>query len=111
MAGVQSWPFKYSDAGQQYPQATNWSINPCVFLTWLYLVHSLFDAFSYDDRGDLLPWVTSDVDEPLMPGSRDGKVMSYNFRLCITKNVSNKVAFVKPEGYTSSVIMRLRTSR
>ena len=35
------------------------------------------------------------------PGQADKKVQSYNFRLCVTTNTSNQVAFVKPSGYVT----------
>jgi hypothetical protein len=35
-------------------------------------------------------------------GEPDNKTQSYNFRLCVTTNKSNSVAFVKPHGYDPS---------
>eukprot|EP00054_Salpingoeca_dolichothecata_P026341 m.187838 g.187838 ORF g.187838 m.187838 type:complete len:664 (-) comp25627_c2_seq3:65-2056(-) len=83
-AGIQAWPYPYSDGGQQYPTWHNYSINP------------------YDSKGNLLPFINSDVDKKLIPGAGDKKVMSYNFRLCITTNATNKVAFYKPSSYNVS---------
>ena len=33
------------------------------------------------------------------PGRGDKKIMSYNFRVCLTNNASNMVPLPKPEGY------------
>eukprot|EP00051_Salpingoeca_urceolata_P005992 m.79717 g.79717 ORF g.79717 m.79717 type:complete len:670 (+) comp14635_c0_seq1:59-2068(+) len=54
----------------------------------------------YDKDGQPLPhFYTGD---PGIPGEADKKVQSYNFRLCVTKNVSNQIAFPKPAGYDAS---------
>lgn len=49
----------------------------------------------------LLPGLLSaeDAAQIVKPGQADSKVQSYNFRLCVTKNASNKIAFVKPDEY------------
>lgn len=51
----------------------------------------------YDREGKLLPEVS--VAPPGLPGAADKKVEAYNFRLCLTQERSNQVAFPKPSGY------------
>ena len=49
------------------------------------------------DRGELLPEIGR---EPLgAPGSADRKMESYNFRLILTDDAGNQVAFPKPRAY------------
>jgi FAD dependent oxidoreductase len=51
----------------------------------------------YDEGGKLLPEVS-----PLLPGTpsaADKEVEAYNFRLCLTQERTNQVAFPKPSGY------------
>jgi len=50
-----------------------------------------------DDAGNLLPLVFTG--EGGAPGSADQKVQAYNFRLCMTQNPKNRVAWPRPEGY------------
>ena len=48
--------------------------------------------------GKLLPYITAEED--LAPtGAGDGKIQSYNFRLCLTNVPENRLAVSKPEGY------------
>ena len=49
----------------------------------------------------LLPGLLSAEDAALIvkPGRADPRVQSYNFRLCVTTNASNKIEFVKPDEY------------
>lgn len=35
-------------------------------------------------------------------GAQDGYTQAYNYRLCVTKNVSNKIDFIMPSGYDES---------
>ena len=80
-AGVQAWPFPGSDSGQIFPPAENYTVDPYV-------------------RGSttLLPGVNGIGLAPA--GSADEKIMSYNFRVCLTDNVTNLVPIEKPSGYT-----------
>jgi hypothetical protein len=39
---------------------------------------------------------------PMQPKGADARVQSYNFRLCTTRNASQRVPFPKPDGYESS---------
>ena len=50
-----------------------------------------------DSQGVLLPEV-SGIDRPA-PGSADGKLQAYNFRVCMTSRDDNRVPFPKPAGY------------
>ena len=34
------------------------------------------------------------------PGDGDGRVTAYNYRLCVTDDPSNRIAFTRPDGYT-----------
>ena len=55
----------------------------------------------YRPDGTLMyPLVTNEFAAPL--GSGDNKVQDYNFRLCVTKNSSNKIPFPKPSNYNRS---------
>jgi hypothetical protein len=48
--------------------------------------------------GKLLPHITAE--EELAPtGAGDGKIQSYNFRLCLTNVEANRIPIGKPEGY------------
>ncbi len=40
-----------------------------------------------------------DTDQLLPTGSGDKKIQAYNFRLCLTKDKSNQIAFEKPDNY------------
>jgi hypothetical protein len=52
------------------------------------------------DPSSGLCWGISDA--PLAPlGSGDNKVQAYNYRLCLTQDPENMVAFTKPAGYDS----------
>jgi hypothetical protein len=51
-----------------------------------------------DARGRLLPEVMARSADPV--GAGDKRVQAYNFRLCMTKNPSNRVAWPRPPGYT-----------
>jgi len=50
-----------------------------------------------DPSSGLLPYVEPDTDEP--EGSGDGRVQAYCFRMCLTDDPSNRIPFVKPDGY------------
>ena len=50
-----------------------------------------------DPSSGLLPYVEPDTDEP--DGTGDGRVQAYCFRMCLTDEPSNRIPFVKPEGY------------
>ncbi len=51
----------------------------------------------YAEDGTLIPLVFSGAAGA--PGEGDKKVQAYNFRLCLTQNKANQVAYPKPEGY------------
>ena len=51
----------------------------------------------YDSEGKLLPLITTDDAGPVDAG--DSHVMVYSFRLCVTKNPANWVAFPAPAQY------------
>jgi hypothetical protein len=51
----------------------------------------------YDGQHHLLPEV--DAGPLAAPGSSDRKVQAYNFRLILTNDATNRLPFVKPEGY------------
>ena len=50
-----------------------------------------------DPSSGLLPYVEQDTDEP--DGAGDRRVQAYCFRMCLTDDPSNRIPFVKPEGY------------
>ncbi len=50
-----------------------------------------------DPSSGLLPFVEHDTDEP--DGAGDRRVQAYCFRACLTDDPSNRIPFVKPEGY------------
>jgi len=50
-----------------------------------------------DPASGLLPGVEPDTDEP--EGAGDRRVQAYCFRMCLTDEPSNRIPFVKPEGY------------
>jgi hypothetical protein len=50
-------------------------------------------------NGTLLPQISALPPGPV--GSGDGKVQAYNFRLCMTQNISNFLPFPRPPGYSS----------
>lgn len=54
-----------------------------------------------NNTGELYPFLVTDAYAAPF-GSGDDKVQGYNFRLCVTKNVSNKVPFTQPANYNSS---------
>ena len=57
--------------------------------------------------GKLLPHITAEED--LAPtGAGDGKIQSYNFRLCLTNVEANRIPIGKPEGYDPSRYELLR---
>ncbi len=51
----------------------------------------------FDDEGNLLPLVTTDHAGP--PEAGDGNLMTYSFRLCLTRDAKNKVPMIEPEHY------------
>jgi hypothetical protein len=63
---------------------------------------SPFDAAT----GALMPLATDAYAAPL--GSGDDKVQAYNFRLCVSKDPSNRIPFTQPPGYNSSLYALLR---
>ena len=85
--GICDRRYTNGDPGQQFPASTvgsfaNYTVNPLAA------------------DGTLLPWIQLDArKDPVVTGSADGKVMSYNFRLCITKVAENRVPFERPRGY------------
>ena len=50
-----------------------------------------------DSSSGLLPYVEPDTAEP--EGAGDRRVQAYCFRMCLTDEPSNRIPFVKPEGY------------
>ena len=80
---MQAWPFPGSDAGQIFPPFANYTVNP--------YLHG-------GSSGPLLPGVNGVGLAPA--GSADQKIMSYNFRVCLTNNASNRLPLPKPAGYT-----------
>lgn len=95
-AGVQAFPnlaAEGSDPGQIFPPATNYTLNP-------------FLAPSQPAPGPLLPGVKGLALGP--PGSADKKIMSYNFRVCLTNNASNMVPLPMPAGYSPAKFELLR---
>ena len=50
-----------------------------------------------DPTSGLLPYVEPDTAEP--EGAGDRRVQAYCFRMCLTDEPSNRIPFVKPEGY------------
>ena len=50
-----------------------------------------------DPSSGLLPYVEQDTNEP--DGAGDRRVQAYCFRMCLTDDPSNRIPFVKPEGY------------
>ncbi len=67
-----------SMAGKRYPKKTM-SIN------------------GFDDKGNLLPLVTTDEGGPAEAG--DNNVMTYSFRLCMTENSKNQIPMPSPTRY------------
>lgn len=51
----------------------------------------------YDDDGSLLPLVTTGDGGPGEAG--DNNLMTYSFRLCLTRNPNNKVPMIEPDNY------------
>lgn len=51
----------------------------------------------FDDRGELLPLVTTDDGGPEQAG--DEKIMTYSFRLCLTEVPENRVPMPMPDNY------------
>ena len=51
-----------------------------------------------DSSGKLLPEIMPRSKDPV--GAADKRVQAYNFRLCMTKNADNRVAWPKPAGYS-----------
>lgn len=51
-----------------------------------------------DSSGKLLPEIMPRSKDPV--GAADKRVQAYNFRLCMTKNPENRVAWPKPAGYS-----------
>jgi hypothetical protein len=52
---------------------------------------------AYDEQGKVLPEVSAAP--PGEIGAADRKVQAYNFRMCLSKDKSNQVAFAKPPNY------------
>ncbi len=51
----------------------------------------------YDDEGRLLPGIQQvELGEP---GSADGKIQAYNFRMCLSRHPNNQIPITKPAGY------------
>jgi len=50
-----------------------------------------------DPSSGLLPYVEPDTAEP--EGAGDRRVQAYCFRMCLTDEPSNRIPFVKPDGY------------
>jgi hypothetical protein len=57
----------------------------------------LVKVSAYDKNGKILPEVSPTPLGPL--GAPDKKVEAYNFRLCLTQERINQIAFPKPSGY------------
>jgi len=53
-----------------------------------------------DEKSGVLPRVSTE--DPGKKGEGDHKIQAYCFRMCLTQNEENKVAFNKPEGYDPS---------
>jgi hypothetical protein len=53
-----------------------------------------------DPASGILDGISAEV--PGRNGTGDKKVQAYCFRMCLTKNVNNRVPFQRPEGYDSS---------
>ncbi len=53
-----------------------------------------------DPKSGLLWGISNDWLQPT--GSADNKLQAYNFRLCLTDSLENRVAITKPEGYDST---------
>jgi hypothetical protein len=60
----------------------------------------LWKISPYNDKGKLMPEV--DPGPMGQNGSGDKKVQSYNFRLILTNDPTNKLPWTKPRGYNSS---------
>ena len=56
----------------------------------------------------LLPTIVSVVPPGVSPSAADGTVMAMNYRLCLTNNVSNRLPFTPPPGYTPAATEVLR---
>lgn len=56
----------------------------------------------------LLPLVQDAAFDGAPPGGADRAVESYNFRLCVTRNASNRVPFARPPGYNASQFELMR---
>ena len=50
--------------------------------------------------GKLLPEIMPRAKDPV--GAADKRVQAYNFRLCMTRNPANRVAWPKPSGYSAA---------
>jgi len=61
---------------------------------------------AYDSNHKLLPEI--DPGPLAAPGSADTKVQTYNFRLVLTHDPANRVAFPRPQGYDASRFTLLR---
>jgi FAD-dependent oxidoreductase family protein len=53
-----------------------------------------------DSAGKLLPEIMPRSNDPV--GAADKRVQAYNFRLCMTTNPKNRVAWPKPAGYSAA---------
>jgi len=89
-AGVQAWPFPGCDAGQIFPPAQNYTIDP----------------FSDSANKTLVNFVNGVG--LAVAGSADSKIMSYNFRVCLTNTPSNMVPLPKPANYDEKDFELLR---
>lgn len=61
------------------------------------------------EDGTLLKYVQNITELPA-PGSADDALMAFQHRLCVTTNVSNRVAWRKPEGYSADDFLLLLRS-
>ena len=73
--------FGESYAGKQYPK-------------------KVMNFSGFDEKGNLLPLVTTSDAGPEEAG--DGNIMTFSFRLCLTKNPENRIAIPEPANYDSA---------
>lgn len=59
-----------------------------------------FPVPTRDADGNLLPEIGSQ--KPGEAGAADRKVQAYNFRMCLSDDPANRVAFPKPDGYSAA---------
>eukprot|EP00037_Helgoeca_nana_P028025 m.325934 g.325934 ORF g.325934 m.325934 type:complete len:757 (+) comp27658_c2_seq4:168-2438(+) len=76
-----------------------------------------FAVDPFDAAGDTLPGIMSESDAAAsagVPGEGDTHVQAYNFRLCVTKNATNRLPFPKPDEYHAAdfeLLSRMCTAR